>query len=815
LGTAFFMVILDSTIVYVALPNIQQALDLSASGVQWVVSAYLVSFGGFLLLGGRSADLLGRRRVFRVGAGLFAASSLASGLAWSGEVLIASRVVQGISAAIMAPTALSLLITTFEDGPERNKALGIWGGIGGVGATAGLLLGGPITQALGWEWVFFVNVPVGVAVVILSPALLRESRDRNRPRTFDVAGAVTITASLLLVVGAITGAPQAGWLSTRTVGFLGASAASFGLSLLIESRSSDPLVPIRVLRSPTLVGGNIVLLAAGMSVDGVLFLLTLYAQEVLGYSTIQFGLMTATMTVMSVVGAYGGQAAVTRTGFRPIAATGMVLIGVACLLLTRVSVHGSFFDDMLLGLLVFGAGLGSAFVASQIAALASVADRDSGLAAGLVDTSFSMGGAIGLAVLSTVAASRTNEMLEAVGPAQRLLAMTEGFQSAFTVALLFPLMGLAAALFLLGRGGAAGRTSVPIQVTDAENSNGVASAAARDVGPVVWSSPSWHEQVASWIDQHLAAAGMERTGPLEQPHVRPWATVLRVPTSVGPVWLKAVGPNAMFEVGLYEILANVAPDRVLVPIATDVPRRWVLLPDGGVSLAERVSGGDLLDALVVILPQYGQLQRDLAPRVNDLLELGVADMCPKVMPRRFDEAFDAVVPYLERHGTDVDRDVHRRLPDRREAFVAWCDELASAPGAASLDHNDLHPWNMLVGTNGIHEAKFYDWGDGVVAHPFASMLVALGYVQRHVLAGADDDPQLLRLRDAYLEVFSDLASHAELVEAMETACRVAKVARALTWHRSLLARGNDGGQHAGAPMECLASLLDDSYLGGA
>jgi EmrB/QacA subfamily drug resistance transporter len=460
LGTAFFMVILDSTIVYVALPKIQEDLDFPAGGVQWVVSAYLLSFGGFLLLGGRSADLLGRRRMFMVGAGLFAVSSLMCGLAWAAEVLIASRAAQGISAAIMAPTALSLLLTTFEDGPERNRALGIWGGIGGVGATAGLLLGGPITQGLGWEWIFFVNIPVGVSVIALSPVLLRESRDRDRPRTFDVAGAVTITASLLLLVAAITGGPQAGWSGARTVGFLAASAALFGLSLLIERGSAAPLVPLRVLRSPTLVGGNVVLLAAGMSVDGMLFVLTLYAQEVLGYSTVQFGLLTASMTVMSVVGAYGGQALVTRTSVRLVAATGMVLVGAACLLLMQISVDGGFPVEVFLGLLIFGTGLGAAFVASQIAALDGVPEHESGLAAGLVDTSFSMGGALGLAVLSTVAVSRTNEMLEGTGQSQPLEAVTEGFRSAFVVALAFPLLGFVAAMLLLGRRKAADRTPV-------------------------------------------------------------------------------------------------------------------------------------------------------------------------------------------------------------------------------------------------------------------------------------------------------------------------------------------------------------------
>jgi Major Facilitator Superfamily len=271
-----------------------------------------------------------------------------------------------------------------------------------------------------------VNVPVGVSVIVLSPMLLRERAETEADLAPSTSpGRSRSTASLLLLVTVITGGPEAGWLSTRTIGLLAASAALFGLSLLIESRSSAPLVPMRVLRSRTLVGGNIFLLAAGMSIDGMLYVLTLYAQEVLSYSTVQFGLMTATMTVMSVVGAYGGQAVVTRTGFRPVAATGMVLVGVAFVLLAQVSVDGSFLGDIFFVLLIFGTGLGSAFVASQIAALAGVAERESSLAAGLVDTSFSMGGAIGLAILSTVAAARTSEILAGVGRSDPLTAMTK------------------------------------------------------------------------------------------------------------------------------------------------------------------------------------------------------------------------------------------------------------------------------------------------------------------------------------------------------------------------------------------------------
>jgi EmrB/QacA subfamily drug resistance transporter len=451
LGTAFFMVILDGTIVYTALPSIADDLGFSTRGAQWVMSAYLLCFGGLLLLGGRTADLLGRRRVFLTGVGLFVSSSLLCGLAPSGAILIAARVVQGVSAAIMAPTALSLLMTVFPEGPERHKALGIWGGIGGIGATAGLLIGGPVTEALGWEWVFFINVPVGLAVLLLTPRLLPESVDRDCVRCFDVAGAVTVTAALLLLVSAIAEAPDAGWAGPQTLGLTAASAALLVVFARIEIRSPGPLVPLRIFRSRSLVGGNLVLLTAGMCIDGMLLIVTLYAQDVLGYSTIQFGLMTAVMTVMSVIGAYTAQAVVTRIGSRGIGAVGMTLIAVACLLLTRVSFPGSYIDDIFLGLLIFGAGLGAAFVASQIAALGGAADEESGLAAGLVDSSFNIGGALGIAILSTVAVASTDESLTRTADDAQLRAITDGYQSAFAVAVGVALVGLCVALLLLGR----------------------------------------------------------------------------------------------------------------------------------------------------------------------------------------------------------------------------------------------------------------------------------------------------------------------------------------------------------------------------
>ena len=448
LGTAFFMVILDGTIVYVALPAIADDLGFSAGGVQWVMSAYLLCSGALLLLGGRAADLLGRRRVFMVGVGLFVSSSLLCGLAWSPAVLIAARVVQGVSAAIMAPTALSLLLTVFPEGPDRNKALGIWGGIGGVGATAGLLIGGPVTSSLGWEWVFFINIPVGLAVLLLTPRLLRESVDAACARCFDLAGAITVTGALLLLVYAIAEAPAAGWASVQTIGLLLASAALLALFGRIEARSPGPLVPLRIFRSRALVGGNLVLLTAGMAIDGTLLIVTLYAQDVLGYSAVQFGLMTAVLTVMSVIGAYTAQAIVTRTGFRRVGVAGMALVGAACLLLTQVSVDGSYFEDIFLGLLVFGTGLGAAFVAAQIAALAGVAEEESGLAAGLVDSSFTIGGALGIAILTAVAVSRADDALSGLGREAELHAMTEGFQTAFAVAVGVAVLGAFLAVLL-------------------------------------------------------------------------------------------------------------------------------------------------------------------------------------------------------------------------------------------------------------------------------------------------------------------------------------------------------------------------------
>lgn len=464
LGLAFFMVILDATIVLTAIPSMQEQLGFTVSGVQWVLTAYALTFAGLMLFFGRMADLLGRRRVFMAGVMLFVASSLVCGVAWSAGVLVAARAVQGVSAAIMAPTALSIVVATFPDGAERNKALGIWGGLGGFGATAGLLLGGVITSLLGWEWVFFINVPIGLAILALCPVLLGESWERVRDRRFDVVGAATITAGPLLVAYAVIKAPEYGWLSGPTLGLFAAAVAVLALFVVTEARSPVPLVPLRIFRNRTLVGGNLLMLAVGLSVDGMLFPLTLYAQQVLGYSAMEFGLMSAVMTGMSIVGAFAGQALVTRLGVRPIAIGGMLLVIAGSLLLVPVSVGGTFTGDMLWGLLVFGPGMGACFVAAQISALADVPERESGLAAALVDTLFNIGSALGIAIVTSVAVAVSRTAVSDSGTPESLSSLNDGLRAAFGVAAVFGLLGLPVALFVLRRTPSTSDTEADLEV---------------------------------------------------------------------------------------------------------------------------------------------------------------------------------------------------------------------------------------------------------------------------------------------------------------------------------------------------------------
>ncbi len=351
----------------------------------------------------------------------------------------------------------------------------------------------------------------------------------------------------------------------------------------------------------------------------------------------------------------------------------------------------------------------------------------------------------------------------------------------------------------------------------AESSGNAARLGRAETGTEVWGSARWRVAATVWLDAQLASAGIRRTGPVEQPHLRPWATVLTAPTTAGPVWLKATGPGTAFEAGLSELLGRVVPNCVLAPLAVDLSRGWLLLPDGGPPLADRLAGADLAGALAAVLRRYAQLQRVFAATAGTALALGVADMRAQVMPARFDEAVETVGRLVADHGDATGREALGEVAALRATYRSWCARLAAAPGAASLDHNDLHPWNMLVPRlDRPGQVRFYDWGDAVVAHPFACMLVPLSWAQ-HRLGTGLDAPELHRIRDAYLDVFSDLAPHAELVETLQLACRVAKVARSLTWARAIAQSdpGELSDHHAIAPLACLRSLRDASYIGGA
>jgi EmrB/QacA subfamily drug resistance transporter len=447
---AFFMVILDANIVVVALPSIEGALGFSEQGLQWVISAYALTFAGLLLLGGRAADLLGRRRLFMVGLLFFTLASVLCGVAWSPGSLIGARAFQGIGAAIMTPTALSIVSTMFE-GAERNKALAIWGMNGAFGATAGYLIGGPLVDGPGWEWIFFINIPVGLIALALSPVLLRESRATTARRSYDPAGALTITGALFLLVYALVEAPDAGWSSPQTILLFAGAAALLAIFAAIESRHPAPLLPLRMLRSRTLVGANAVMLLFATVGFGMPFIVTQYAQQVLGYSALEFGASFVVTPVAAAAGMIVAQAAVARVGFRPVAATGMALLGAGSLLLMQASVGGSYFDDIFFGVLVFGVGIGPAFATATIAALAGVAERESGVASGLSNTAFQLGGALGVAIVSTVAISRSEDYLATNEGAGPLVVLTEGFQSAFVACGVLAALGVALALLLLGR----------------------------------------------------------------------------------------------------------------------------------------------------------------------------------------------------------------------------------------------------------------------------------------------------------------------------------------------------------------------------
>ena len=411
--TAQFMVILDVAIVNVALPSIKSDLGFSQTGLQWVITAYAILFGGTLLLGGRLADLLGRRRMFVAGLALFAASSLLCGFAWSSGSLVGFRALQGLGGALLAPAALSLLMTTFAEGRERNLALGIYGAASGSGAAAGVLLGGVLTSYLGWSWIFFVNVPVGAAAIALTPFLLRDSRAELPHRHFDLAGAASVTGGLMLLVYALTRATSDGWGSPVTVGLLGGAAALIAAFVAIESRSRSPLLPLRIFRLRALSAANATMAIVGAVTFSEFFVLTLYVQDVLHYSAVRSGVAFVAFALTVVVASNLAQAAVGRIGIRGTLTSGLVLATVSVGLLTRLPVDGHYFWDLFPAFVLGGAGMGFSFVPVTIASLAGVERADAGVASGLVNTSRQIGGAVGLAAVSTIAASASASYAQA------------------------------------------------------------------------------------------------------------------------------------------------------------------------------------------------------------------------------------------------------------------------------------------------------------------------------------------------------------------------------------------------------------------
>jgi EmrB/QacA subfamily drug resistance transporter len=431
LAVAFFMTVIDLTIVNVSLPTIGRDLHFSQTSLQWVVTAYALTFGGFMLLGGRAADVLGRRRMLIAGLAVFTGASLGAALS-TGEVsLITARAVQGLGAATMLPAALSIVMNMFEEGAERNKALGIWGGLGAGGATVGVIAGGLLTRYAGWQYIFYLNVPIGVTVLALVPRIVPDSRLATVRRRFDALGAIAGTGGLVLLVDAISQAPQYGWGATRTVVLLAASTALLVAFLVIEDRAKEPVLPLSIFRLRTLAGANVAGLALGGSFFAFIFVGTLYMQQVLHYSALQTGLAWLATSLTSVALAGISQALVTRGGAKVVMVIGMTLIGAGVIWATQVPVHGHFLANLAGPLAVTGAGTAFAFIPISIAALAGVSEHQAGLASGLLNTSQQLGGAIGIAIASSVAVSHTNALLHAGNAAPA--ALTGGFQHALWV----------------------------------------------------------------------------------------------------------------------------------------------------------------------------------------------------------------------------------------------------------------------------------------------------------------------------------------------------------------------------------------------
>jgi EmrB/QacA subfamily drug resistance transporter len=443
------MVVIDTAIVILALPSINRALHFSPANLQWVVSAYALAFGGFLLLGGRCADLLGRRRVLMAGVGVFSAASLVCGLATSSGMLITARAVEGLGAAFMAPTALSLIMTLFEEGPERNRALGLYGAVSGSGGAIGVLAGGMLTTWLSWGWIFFVNVPIGVLVLVGAPRLLPESRAELGHHRFDIPGALSVTAGLSLLVYAVVTTDTHPWGSARTVGLLVAAAALLASFVIIEHRSAAPLLPLSFFANRTASVADAIFALLGTSIFAMFFFLSLYMQQVLGYSAITSGLYFLVLAGGIIVFSGLAQRLVTKAGAKSVLAVGTAILAGGQVLFTVIPVRGHFASDLLPAFVIVAVGLGLAFVANSIAATTGVAGRQAGLASGLMNTSQQVGGAVGIAVTSTIALGATDHLLHQ--GAGHAYALTIGFHRAFAVTAGLAALGALLTLLLPGK----------------------------------------------------------------------------------------------------------------------------------------------------------------------------------------------------------------------------------------------------------------------------------------------------------------------------------------------------------------------------
>jgi EmrB/QacA subfamily drug resistance transporter len=441
---AQFMVVLDATIVNVALPSIQKDLNLSEGNLQWIVNAYTLVFGGFLLLGGRAGDLLGRKRIFLIGLVIFTGASLLDGLASSEGMLIGARALQGLGAALISPAALSIISTTFAEGAERARALGVWAAIAIGGSAVGLILGGVLTQYFSWPWIFFVNVPVGIAAFVFSLRLIPESRDEHAQRSYDIAGAVTVTGGLMALVYAIVDAQSAGWGSAKTIGFFTLAAVLLAAFVVIELRAKAPLVRLSIFRIRSLLTANISMFLAASGIFAMFFFNTLYLQRVLGFGPLDAGLAFLPFTAGIMVSAGLASQFAPRVGVRPVAAVGMLLTTAGLLLLTQLPVDGSYVADVLPALLLSSLGMGAVFMPLTLIATTGLNDEDQGLASGLFNTSQQIGGALGLAILSTLA---TSKMASAGGSETHQLVV--GFHWAFAGGAVVMIASLVVMLSLL------------------------------------------------------------------------------------------------------------------------------------------------------------------------------------------------------------------------------------------------------------------------------------------------------------------------------------------------------------------------------